>query len=777
VFAEDDDFSTQERRPIRRDRGAPGNCFRVGWISPPQDQEPPGLLADSGIDRRPFCWTPSRFAFGNDRAVVEDVLARASALDGVVISGLSLADLESLFVIRALQVLKRQGRLDLAAIVVVKPGSIPFNRLGDRMRSGWPFRSALFVGDAGTVAQLQADGLTALDFAEAARLGLRELLRRRDGDFADMLEDQVLAVQFQPAWLYGGSTVVFGNQTDAMLDRGWFVVRIIVNADAGNGPTMRRLMSKTVEEASVDATAHVDTLACWGATPHSVDEIAADEFQRVQMLRIMQLAVADALMSEVATAARVAIVNYTVHMGLALRASPAARYVLETHDDITRMRLTQWRTLPKSVAFPDFGSLSRHLRLERMAWRAADVCIALSLSDFAKVRRHAARPVFVLPRPYTRVAAIAGPEARWDILIVMNPHHFNLPALDHFLKEVIAADPILKTLRIAIVGRVKDALEQKWKERLPSTHWLGYVRDLDALRDASRLSVCPDMHGTGIAIKTLTTIAARHPMVATPTALRGLPDTILDLIPPAPTAADMQGQIRTLLEDANMMEQRRRAVAAAADLLWPATSHAPALRMVLETGPDRSRFRAAFLAALGPEPQLQNPPADGQRVRFGIGGNDRHYLGRHWLHDEPGGRWSDGTSATVRLPRTWLSATSRLQICFMETAYCQDIELKHDGLVLAGVHLEPGLMSFDLASVAPGDSPAVEFELSCREAFCPKDAGLSDDERVLGMHIRTLEIVQAPRRSAIRTLFSTAVSGALAVSRKLAGTRATVPGS
>lgn len=723
--------------------------LRIGWITAHRDARPPELLKDAAIGQcQVFHWTPSRFAFGNDRTVVEDVLACAASFDGVVVSGLSLGDIESLFVLRARQLLTGQPRLDLRAIVLVEPGSVGFKRLGDRVRSGWPFRSATFVGDADMVAHLRAEGLAALEFAGADSLGLSQLLRRRDGDFDSLLTDQVLAVQIQPPWLYGGSLIVFSNQTEAMLDRGWFVIRIIANADSGNGPTMRRLMRTVTEETNVDATAHVDTLACWGVTPHSVDEPLADELQRVLIRRMMQLTVADELMSDVVAAARVCVVNYVMHLGLALKTSPAASYVLETHDDITCMRLTQWRTLPKAAAFPDFGSLSRHLRLERLAWRAVDVCIALSLSDFAKVRRHAARPLFVLPRPYARVAAIAGLDAAWDILIVMNPHHFNVPGLDRFLTDVIAGDHVLRTLRIAIVGRVSDELEQQWKDKLPSTRWLGYVKDLDALRDTARLSVCPDLHGTGISIKTLTTIAARHPVVATPVALRGLPDAIRDLIPPAIGAAGLQSQIRTLLSDVNLLEQRRQAVAAAADLLWPAASHAPALSMALETGPDRSGIRAAFLAALGQEREPVPAVSDDKRIRFGADGNDRAYLGRNWLHDEPGGRWSDGASATLRLPGAWVETPCRVEVTFMEALHCRQITLSHEGVPLAGVVRGTGVMSFDLEFSLPGPAEFVEVELSCAGAFCPRDAGVSDDGRVLGMHVKQIEILSITKQGA-----------------------------
>lgn len=739
---------------------------------------PPGVsdgcswLPDPDIESvHRFPWSCSRFAFSNDRAEIEELRREARSLDGVLITGMSLGQIESLLALRGLQLLRHEPRLDIPSVILLAPGSAPFRRLGDRMRSGWPFRSALFVADAETVATLRAEGLAALDAKEAAGCRLRDLLDCREGVFEDMLADQVLAVQLQPAWLYSGSTVVFGNQTDAMLDLGWFVLRVIMDPDYSPGPTLRRRMMAFVTEGNSDATAHIDTLACSAGTPMPVDEPIADASQAEQIRLMKTLAIPDDLATELMARAEVVIVNYVLNFGFALRAAPAAKYVLETHDDITCMQLIRSRVIPNAPVFPDLGSVKRHLALERLAWKAADVCIALSLSDFRKISRHAAHPVFVLPRPYARVARIAGADATWDILVVMHPHPLNIIALDHFLRDVIASDPALSRLRIAIAGRVKEVLEADWKERLPATRWLGYVADIDALRDSSRLSVCPDAHGTGIAIKALTTIAARHPMVATRTALRGLPDDILRLIPPADCAAGLQDQIRSLLSEDDLLTQRRDAVGATADRLWPAASHVPALGMAMQAGPDKTQLRAQFLAALGED--RERPPLDieNQRIRFGSGGNDRSFLGRNWLQGEQGGRWSDGNSATIHVPRAWLTRGGRIDVTFMETVHCRDVALAQAGKPLDGSRLAPGVMSFRCGRIPECGPDRVELALSCREAFCPQEDGLSDDNRVLGMHVKTIEIVPAPFAGVLSAALSALGLRTQALARRLAARR------
>lgn len=547
--------------------------MRVGWITNRPEASDfsldlPDLPDLSDCRSQVFPWTPSRFAFCADHAQEQAVHFEARSFEGFIVSGMSLIELESLYNLRALQLLDREGRLDIPSVIIVRRDCAPdaFPRFGQRIRSGWPFRSALFIADAATVDLLHREGLFAMEASEARRSSLADLFARNEGTFPDKLADQILAVQIQPAWPYGGSHTVFANQTDALLDRNWFILRIFVDPEAGAGPTMRRRMNLTVAEANVDATPHLDTVACADGAPEALNESNADELYRRTVRNRMRTVIADDLVARLATRADIAIVNYTVHMGFALKACPAAKLVLETHDDITRMAVARSRTVANQPTFRTRMAVKRHLRLERLIWSAADVCIALSLSELTKIRRHVST-VYVLPRPYARPSRQGGSDARWDILIVMNPHPFNVQGLDHFLEHVVLGDPRLMRVRIAIVGRINEWLESKWKDRLPNTHWLGYVSDIDNLRDVTRLSVCPDLNGTGVAIKTLSCIVVGHPLVATPTALRGLPDAILDLIPPADGAAEMQCQILELLKNDDLLQERGRKVRLACKML------------------------------------------------------------------------------------------------------------------------------------------------------------------------------------------------------------------
>jgi len=302
--------------------------------------------------------------------------------------------------------------------------------------------------------------------------------------------------------------------------------------------------------------------------------------------------------------------------------------------------------------------------------------------------------------------------------------------------------------RIAVVGRINEWLESKWKDRLPNTHWLGYVRDIDYLRDATRLSVCPDQNGTGVAIKTLTCIAAEHPLVATPTALRGLPDAILDLITPADDAAELKRQILELLANDDLLQERGRRVRLARKMLWPAEGHKKALTLAREITEDKSPLRKKLLSVVEADAPPANPAqlGTGRRlIQFGQGGNDRPYLRHGWLHDEPGGRWSDGASAMIRIPASWLASPGLLVLSFLPDFREPDFVMKHKGMPLHCVYRSNGRMTFDVDVSDQIIDPFVEFEIVCSTVICPKDAGISNDERILGVHVRSIEIVRSGR--------------------------------
>ncbi len=287
-------------------------------------------------------------------------------------------------------------------------------------------------------------------------------------------------------WFHSGSTTPFSNQIDALLDQGFFVLRIFIDSDARLGPTLRRRLERLYPEATMDAAPHVEVFACPDGDYEPLDRSPADEAYRALVRSRMSATTDDELVARLAARAGVAIVNYAVNLAFAVRVCPAARIVLETHDYVTRQTIERSRHSQDAQGFPSCSSIRRHVELEHLLWRAADVCVSLSLSELAKMRRYCAASAYVLPRPYTRRSSDPAANARWDIVIVANPHPLNVQSVEWFLAEVICKSEILTGLRIAIVGRIREDLEDLWRGKLPSVHWLGYVRDIEELRDQAR---------------------------------------------------------------------------------------------------------------------------------------------------------------------------------------------------------------------------------------------------------------------------------------------------
>ncbi len=155
--------------------------MRLIWVSSRPEENECEQFADSIVSfSKTLSWNPARFELNRDWAQERALLSSAKSLDGLLISGMSLTELESMFQLRALQLIEGEGRLDIPAIILVRPGGEPvaLPRFGRRMQGGWPFRSALFIGDAPTVEFLRNEGLSAIAASDAKHSRLRDLFDR-----------------------------------------------------------------------------------------------------------------------------------------------------------------------------------------------------------------------------------------------------------------------------------------------------------------------------------------------------------------------------------------------------------------------------------------------------------------------------------------------------------------------------------------------------------------------------------------------------------------------
>ena len=154
----------------------------------------------------------------------------------------------------------------------------------------------------------------------------------------------------------------------------------------------------------------------------------------------------------------------------------------------------------------------------RMAERA-DQTWVLTRHDHDVFRREAPAAAvgsFALPgMPSLNAESTGEADDQWDIgLIGTWSWEANRVGLEWFLSEVL---PMLPAgMRIGLAGKGTESLDA------PGVAKLGFVPDALAFMRSCRVVCVPSVSGGGVQIKTIDAIASGRPIVATPTALRGI---------------------------------------------------------------------------------------------------------------------------------------------------------------------------------------------------------------------------------------------------------------
>ncbi len=706
-------------------------------------------MSEQELLSRRFVWPQSRAstaAWETDRAVLEAL----QTCQGAILRDFTLAGVETLFRLRALQLLAREPRLDLPSVAIMasgEPDAALVPGLGRRIASSWPFASVVFVAGGDAATALKAEHLTVVAPVEAERLGYDELLAL-PGAVSKASAEQGVGVHIQPMWGRCGSSTAFANELDTLIDAGLFVLRVYIDHERRFGPTARRLFSQLVPENSIDGAPHLESLA---SASDAGGQAVGDEFAGFHhsVATRTRSAIVDPVAAQLAQRAEAAIVNHAVNVGFAARACPQARLVLDTHDYLTRNAVERARGAGNKKAFPDCRTLRRHVALETRLWRAADVCSTVSHDEEKRVRRHNAHCLMVFPQPYVRPWSDPGRDAQWDIMLVADQHYFNVNSVAWFLEEVVSKSERLKTTRICVVGQVRRALEPLWAKKLPNVKWLGFVQDLDETRATSRVAVCPDRGGTGISVKTLSALAAGQALVATSQAFRGLPASVAATVSVCDDAKGMAQDLIALLDDPDKLHERGENALRARKILQYAGSYAAAMEMA------RSRENAVARKNLieefsKPEPvssKLAEVRKGVIRLGFEKGGAAAPLLRPYWHNGERWGRWTDGETASLSFPRAWLRDAVEIEIRFIDAKYATNVALLCDGRRLT----RENLSTRDRAAYVRVDealkqgSEHATFEFRVASEHCPKDCGFSPDDRVLGMGLRSFSIVLTQR--------------------------------
>ena len=719
---------------------------------------------------RRFEWAEAPSAAPQDWGACETILRAAGETRRIVFQGFSLGGLDSVFRLRALQLLNRDAPHDAAAVVYLSAGSGADNLapgLGRRIRTSWPFRSVLFVAEGEGAAALEAEGLPVLAPARARRFSPSELFDHPEALRSQAAADQAIGVQIQPVWGRCGSSTAFANEIDCLVDQGLFTIRVFIEHQLGLSETLRRDLDRSLPENRLDAGPCFEALACQRTVSRQNPADETEAFAEA-VLRRTSCTVEDQVVARLLDRATVAIVNHAITIGFAARVCPQAKLVLDTHDYLTRAAFDRARVADNAQAFPDRRTLRRHVELEHRLWSAADVCTLVSLSEEVRIRRHAAASLMVFPAPYVKPWRDPGEGAAWDLLLVADRHFFNVQSVSWFLTEVVSPRPELRRLRIGVVGNIGRVMEADWADRLPNVKWLGFVKDLDETRNQSRLALCPDRAGTGISVKALSALSAGQPVVATSIALRGMPSSVLETSKATDTAEAMADDILALLQSREAVAARSESSLRVREILRQSGSYTAALELAKTRSKTVAQARRALLSEVsgGPgagadgasnsEPMpTALPPGNRLKLDLNKGGDAAPFLDFGWHEGEAWGRWTDGQRALVRLPAAWFAAPGSVVIQFVAgkrpvgvAVFCRGRRLTPKGLT---TRRRTAAFGVDRAMEDPGEG-VISLEIIADSSVCPREVEGSSDDRVLGVGVTSLAVMSRPRRTWIGAL-------------------------
>jgi len=510
--------------------------------------------------------------------IVTEPETEVSALENLVVNGLANlviaidvppAALDLFFRFRLVQLLSGLTGRDTTLMIVLPafdavPAPGQFYR---RARGSWAFSRTLFVCPEPTSATAYTKqlGVTVHAVAQDETVHIVEALARGEDIghpfFSTTLRPgQTVAIQMQPVWNRCGSSTAFENELEALVDAGHFVVHAFVPDWAVSKPNaaLRARYEQSRRETSEHTGAHVACLVCQpnrSQRPAFRLDDAGREFHS-EVLARSGFSPSDRLAGAAMNVAKVAIVNHVINLPLAIKLCPDARVVLDMHDYFCRNAYERSRLGAVHNSFASLRSLRRLLQTEVALWNLADVCTAVSHSELDLLRRRNAPSALVLPRPYVERIKMPGQgAAEYDALIVADQNQFNISSLKWFLDEVWRPHLLPHDLRLAIAGRaVKHINTSAYRDGRIA--FLGFVDDLEALRGRCLVTVAPDINGTGISIKALTVLAAGHPLVATPTALRGYDPDIVARLPAYAGAEDLATDLVNLAHSAEARAER-----------------------------------------------------------------------------------------------------------------------------------------------------------------------------------------------------------------------------
>lgn len=677
---------------------------------------------------------PAVSADGDHASAFQALAAHVQDADVVVFEDIFPGALDGFFYLRMLQVLSGRPPLPGLSVVVLPgfddPAATLAGSFADRFRLAWPFARCAFVTESDSAARLSAQlGVPVHRMAESEPTP--------DVLWTEARAGQKVAVQVQITWGRCGSTTLFENQIESLVRAGYFTIRLFWDSDKRRGPTLTAQLDRIIPENSVHAGAHVSVLAVPpGPPPYNQAQTVAEAWA-ARLSTAAGASITDHKVLKAVRSADVVIANHIDTVGAALSLCPDARMLLEVQDD--RVRATRDSMIKSNRPPEHIEAVTAALeQIQAGLLAIPDICTHVSASELAHLGRHSVRATIILPRLYTQPAQTAE-VARFDVLVVADEHPVNIESLRWFLDAVWSPHLAAHGVRVAIVGRAGTHLDAA-RYASPLLHIMGFVEDLDVIRSWSRLSVIPDRGGTGISIKLLTALAARHPLVTTSIGLRGLDASIAALLPACDEPASFAADILSLLQDPGQLAERRGLVARAQQAAEQSAGYADLVRAVPVPDQQTKARRSAIWKRLVAPAAAARPAAfvftPGSVFSLSGSTADPAVLASGWHAPEPWGRWTDGAQASLRIA---LAAPTdkplKLELDLSPSAAPATLTVGIDGIRFAPVQPATGPARWDIPAAAVANKAAFDVTLYVSETVHPASAG---DDRILGIGVRSV---------------------------------------